>query len=411
MPPAAPAISLDDPSLYLNRELSWLEFNRRVLGEARDPSVPLFERVKFLAIFGSNLDEFFMVRVGGLQQKVVSGITRGSLGDKMRPAENLDRIREAVADLVGLEYRCWLDELKPALAELGVVIRRERDLTPAHRKFVLEMFRSQIFPVLTPLAVDPGHPFPHLANKSLNVAVVLRRPGESDLLFAVVQVPPLRPRLVELPRDPDLPKDAVELVTLETVIRMHLADLFHGMEIADSVCFRVTRDSEFELEEEEVDDLLRAIEENVKQRRRGHPVRLEVEATAPAAVEKFLTEALDVLPEDVTRVPGELDLTMLFQVHGLPGFPQHRDPPALPTFVKEFPTPQAMWAAIRSGTSWSTTPTSRSSMSSISSTPPPTMTTSTPSSRHSTAPARTARSSKPCSAPPTVASRSRPSLS
>jgi polyphosphate kinase len=267
---------------------------------------------------------------------------------------------------------------------------------------VLDMFRSQIFPVLTPLAVDPGHPFPHLANKSLNVAVVLRRPGESDLLFAVVQVPPLRPRLVELPRDPDLPKDAVELVSLETVIRLHLGDLFHGMEIADSVCFRVTRDSEFELEEEEVDDLLRAIEENVKQRRRGHPVRLEVEATAPAAVVTFLTEALGVAAEDVTRAPGALDLTMLFQVHALAGFPQLRDAPALPTFVKEFPTPQGMWAAIRARDILVHHPYESSS---ISSTPRPTTTTSTPSSRPSTAPAPTARSSRRCSGPPTAASR------
>ncbi len=340
-------LPLDDPSLYLNRELSWLQFNRRVLDEARDPSVPLLERVKFLAIFGSNLDEFFMVRVGGLQQKVLNGVTRGSMGDKMRPKENLVRIREVVAELVEAQYRCWQDEVKPALRDQGVVLRGEKDLTPDHRKFVQEMFRAQIFPVLTPLAVDPGHPFPHLANKSLNIAVVLRRPGEPDLLFAVVQVPPLRPRLVELPLDADRPKNAIALLALETVIRLHLGDLFHGMEIVESVCFRVTRDSDFELEEEEVDDLLRAIEENVKQRRRGHPVRLEIEGTAPAAVEQFLTAALDILPEDVTRVPGELDLTFLFQVHALPGFGSLRDAAALPTLVKEFPTPQGMWAAIR----------------------------------------------------------------
>jgi polyphosphate kinase len=228
-----------------------------------------------------------------------------------------------------------------------------------------ELFRGHIFPVLTPLAVDPGHPFPHLANKSLNLAVLLRRPGEADPLFALVQVPGVLPRLVELPGtrrpgggedrvgsgvvlNPDARPVASEIAftPLEAVIRLHLADLFPGMDLLQVTCFRVTRDSEFELDEE-VEDLLRAIEENVKQRRRGHAVRLEIEADAPAEIEQQLAEALDISPTDVTRCPGMLDLTGLFQDHALPGFADLRDPPFVPVPVREFVQAPSPWAAIR----------------------------------------------------------------
>ncbi|MFO0851372.1 MAG: polyphosphate kinase 1 [Gemmataceae bacterium] len=371
MPPdTPPPVPLDDPSLYLNRELSWLQFNRRVLEEAQDPSVPLLERVKFLAIFGSNLDEFFMVRVGGLQEKVHANITRGTGGDKMPPAEQLARISDTVRELVAAQYRCWTDDVLPALGGNGIVIRGLKELSAEDGRHLADLFRGQIFPVLTPLAIDPGHPFPHLLNKSLNLAVVLRRPGDADPLLAVVQVPGVLPRLVQLPggrgmgsmdgepfrRDERsgvlLPPDArplagdVAFVPLEAVIRQHLGDLFPGMEIAHSVCFRVTRDSEFELDED-VEDLLRAIEENIKQRRRGEAVRLEIEADAPADVEQFLVSALDLSPADVTRAPGMLDLTGLFQVYGLPGFADLRDPPAVPVPVKEFVQAASQWAAIR----------------------------------------------------------------
>ncbi len=357
--------NLDDPSLYINRELSWLQFNRRVLEEAQDPAVPLLERVKFLAIFSSNLDEFFMVRVGGLQQKVQAGITHGSGGDRMTPSEQLARVSETVREHVAEQYRCLRDVL-PALRDKGIVIRGLKELTPEDLRYLRDLFRGHIFPVLTPLAVDPGHPFPHLVNKSLNLAVLLRRPGDPDPLFAVVQVPGVLPRLVELPgtRGPDSPggeprpsgvvlnPDARPLASeiaftpLEAAIRLHLADLFPGMDLLQVVCFRVTRDSEFELDEE-VEDLLRAIEENVKQRRRGHAVRLEVEADAPPELEQLLTGALDISPTDVIRVPGMIDLTGLFQVHALPGFADLRDPPFVPVQVKEFALAPSLWAAIK----------------------------------------------------------------
>src|ERR1700690_1556397 len=181
--------SLDEPALYLNRELSWLEFNRRVLEEAQDQSVPLLERLKFLAIFSSNLDEFFMVRVGGTQQKAAAGIPIGSGADQTSPKLQLDTIRQTVAEEMAEQYRCLTADVLPALQERGVVICSASDLTEEQRRHVRELFRREIFPILTPLATDPAHPFPHLLNKSLNVAVSLRRPGDAEALYAMVQVP------------------------------------------------------------------------------------------------------------------------------------------------------------------------------------------------------------------------------
>src|SRR2546425_929036 len=221
--PATPVPPFDDPALYFNRELSWLEFNRRVLEEALDPAVPLLERLKFLAIFSSNLDEFFMVRVGGLQQKVEAGIGVGSGADKMPPRDQLDRISQTVRQLFADGYRCWREDLLPALEKEGIFIRTAKDLTDEHRKALAEVFRREIFPVLTPLAIDQGHPFPHLLNKSQNLAVLLKRPRKQDRLFAVVQVPAVLPRFVSLPSG-----RGVFFGALETVIRLHLPDLLPG---------------------------------------------------------------------------------------------------------------------------------------------------------------------------------------
>ena len=179
---APPAPPLDDPALYFNRELSWLEFNRRVLEEAQDAHVPLLERLKFLAIFESNLDEFFMVRVGGLQQEVQAGIDYGSGADRTPVQEQLRRISEAVRQMTAEAYRCLMGEVLPGLEREGIVLRGPRDLTEADRRHLAEVFRREVFPVLTPLAIDPGHPFPHLLNKSLNLAVVLNRPADAERL-------------------------------------------------------------------------------------------------------------------------------------------------------------------------------------------------------------------------------------
>ncbi len=343
---APPAAVLDDPALYFNRELSWLEFNRRVLEEAKDPTVPLLERLKFLAIFESNLDEFFMVRVGGLQQKVQAGIAYGSGADRMPVKEQLERIGQAVRQMTEECYHCLLEEVLPGLEREGIILLGTKDLTEADRRYLDEVFRREVFPVLTPLAVDPGHPFPHLLNKSLNLAVTLRRPAQDEKLFAVVQVPAVLPRFVALPTDPGQTLRHV-FTTLETVIRMHLRELFPGMTIEDDTVFRVTRNSDFEIDDDEVEDLLKTIEEEVRKRRRGAAVRLQIETDTPAEVEQLLMGALDLDPSDVYRNPGLLDLTGLFQIHNLPGFPHLRDPQFVPQPIPEFTQEPNIWAAIR----------------------------------------------------------------
>lgn len=365
-PPGAPPVpNLDDPALYSNRELSWLEFNRRVLEEAQDARVPLFERLKFLAIFSSNLDEFFMVRVGGLQQKMLAGITRSAGADKMLPKEQLEHIGRNVREMVAEQYRVFSQEVIPGLEQEGVVIRGLSELTDADRKHLREVFRKEIFPVLTPLAIDPGHPFPHLLNKSLNLAVVLQRPRHPEMKLAVVQVPSVLPRFVQLPPGTAVARPAViadgtgvpappetrytvtAFAPLETAIRLNLGELFPGMKIEHATAFRVTRDSEYEIDDDEVEDLLKAIEEEIRKRRRGNAVRLELEAEVPPEVESSLTNALDLETADVYRVPGLLDLTSLFQIYGLPGFPQLRDPQYVAQPVPDFAVSASPWAAIR----------------------------------------------------------------
>src|SRR5438105_3267692 len=340
-PPAQPPPALDDPSLYINRELSWLAFNRRVLDEARDSTVPLLERLKFLAIFSSNLDEFFMVRVGGLQQKVQAGIIRGSGADRIPPREQLEQISKMVRELVADQYKT-VAEFGPALEAEGIVIRKTTDLTDAERKRLHDVFHREVFPVLTPLAVDPGHPFPHLLNKSLNLAILLKRPRDDERLLAVVQVPSVLPRFVSLPAE----KGHV-FTPLEAVIRLHLGELFPGMTIDHAVVFRVSRDSEYEIEDDEVEDLLKTIEEEVRKRKRGDAVRLELEAASSQEIEQFLIQALDLIPADVYRVPGMLDLTGFFQIYGLPGYPALRDPQAIPQPVPEFSQATNVFTAIK----------------------------------------------------------------
>src|SRR5205823_4401870 len=201
----------------------------------------------------------------------------------------------------------------PALAREGISVRVLKDLSDADRRYLDEMFHREVFPVLTPLAIDPGHPFPHLLNKSLNLCVQLQRPHDEENLFAVVQVPAVLPRFVQLP-----PGKGNVFVPLETVIRMHLPELFGGMTLLHAYVFRVTRNSDYEIDDDEVEDLLKTIEEEVRKRRRGAAVRLQIEADAPADFEPFLTAALDLDPPDVYRNPGLLDLSGLFQIHSLP---------------------------------------------------------------------------------------------
>jgi polyphosphate kinase len=341
-PDGAPTLTLDDPSLYINRELSWLAFNRRVLEEALDPSVPLLERIKFLAIFASNLDEFFMVRVGGLQQKVAAGINVGSGADRTAPRDQLAAISSIVRELFQSGYQCLRDQLLPALEKEGIFLRIHKDLHDKQKDGLSVSFRRDIFPVLTPLAIDQGHPFPHLLNKSLNLAVLLKRPRDNEELLAVVQVPAVLPRFVH-----QRTESGHLLIPLETVIRLHLPDLFPGMEIDHATVFRVTRNSEYEIDDDEVEDLLKAIEEEVRKRRRGFAVRLEIEANAHPVISNYLMQALDLDASDVYPSDDLLDLTGLFQIYNLPGFPQLRDPQFVSQQVSEFVGAPSIFAAIR----------------------------------------------------------------
>src|SRR5262249_4590556 len=260
--------------------------------------------------------------------------------------EQLERIGQAVASMTAEAYRCLRLDVLPALEREGIVIRSLKDLTEADRRHLRELFRREIFPVLTPLAIDPGHPFPHLLNKSVNLAVLLQRPTHAEKLFAVVQVPSVLPRFVALPVEPGSPI-RYALTPLETVIRLHLPELFPGMTLEHDTVFRVTRNSDFEIDDDEVEDLLKTIEEEIRKRRRGAAVRLQVEADAPAEVEQFLTVALDLDPPDVYRVPGLLDLTGLFQIHGMAGYPHLHDPQFVPQQIPEFAQAASPWSAIR----------------------------------------------------------------
>ncbi len=296
-------------SRFLNRELSWLDFNARVLALAENPSVPLLERAKFLAIFSQNLDEFFQVRVSGLQEQLAAGL-RATSPDGLGPLAQLRGIRHRVEELVARQSAVFTKEVAPALEEHGIRFCDWDGLTDDDRRFLYGVFEEHVFPVLTPLAVDPAHPFPYISNLSLNLAVVVRDPVTGDERFARVKVPPLLPRFVALP-------DERAFVPLEQLIAARLDTLFPGMEILAHHPFRVTRDADFELEDE-AEDLLEAIESVLRRRSRfGHAVRLEVDTRMSDEVLGLLCRELDLSEEDVTVVDGPLDLAGLWTLHAL----------------------------------------------------------------------------------------------
>ena len=296
----------DQKGPVLNRELSWIEFNARVLHEARDTRNPVLERVKFLAIFASNLDEFFQVRVSGLRRQDLSKGQHHS-SDGLTPAQQLDAIRDRVRELVAEHSAIWM-EIRSELADEGVEIHDYEEV-PEHHETLRRRFHDEIFPVLTPLAVDPGHPFPYISTLSLSIAVGLRDPETGEQRFARVKIPPILPRLFAVERD--------KFVLLDQVIEANLDELFRGMEILETHLFRVTRDADIAIEEDEADDLLLAIEEEVRRRRFGEAVRLEVERSMPDVTRQILIRGTGVREEDAFEVAGMLDLTALWQLVSL----------------------------------------------------------------------------------------------
>ena len=294
---------------YRNRELSWLDFNARVLALADDERVPLLERAKFLAIFSQNLDEFFQVRVAALKDQVAAGVG-GSTPDGLTAAQQLLEIRDKLELLLPRLQATFLDRVAPGLADAGIKLSSWGDLDESDEKYLVEVFEERIFPVLTPLAVDPGHPFPYISNLSLNLAVIVGDPDAEVRRFARVKVPNLLPRFVVLP-------DGERYVPLEQVIAAHLDQLFPGMEIEQHHAFRVTRNTDLTLEEEEADDLLAAVEVELRRRRFGRAVRLEIDVAMSDEVLELLQRELDVADEDVYVSVGPLDLGGLWAVHGL----------------------------------------------------------------------------------------------
>jgi polyphosphate kinase len=320
---------LQDPALYLNRELSHLEFQRRVLEEARDRRNPLLERVKFLSIFGSNIDEFFMVRVAGLTQQIENGVREPGI-DGRGPSETLESIRGVVGRLVNGAYEFLREDLLPALEANHIRLLNLADLSLEQRAQLDTFFAEKVFPVLTPLAFDPGRPFPHISNLSLNIAVAVRDLGGPEH-FARVKVPDTLPQLLPVALPPSAGQTAREyaFVWLEQLIIANLHHLFPGLEILRAHVFHLTRDAEVAIKELETDDLLETIEEAVWQRRFRDAVRLQVEARTPAAMVEFLAGKLELDSSDIYRVNGPLDLSRLRHLISLDR-PDLKDKPFLP---------------------------------------------------------------------------------
>ena len=302
---------LNDASYkYLNRELSRLEFNARVLAQAQDDALPLLERIKFLAIFSENLDEFFQVQVASIKDKLIGGLGSTLTMDGLSPAEQFQVVREKVDEILASQLKVYSGDLVPALADAGIVLTDWGALPDPDRAHLRGVFERQIFPVLTPLSVDPAHPFPEISNLSLNLAVVVVNPSTGERRFARVKVPELLPRFVTTP-------DGQRLVPLEQVIAAHLPELFRGMTIESHFTFRVTRNADLIFEEEEADDLLEAIELELRRRRFGRAVRLEVEARTSEEVREILLRELELDPGDLYDVDGLIDLTGLWAIYDL----------------------------------------------------------------------------------------------
>ncbi|MBO8202819.1 RNA degradosome polyphosphate kinase [Streptomyces smyrnaeus] len=331
------------PDRFLDRERSWLAFNERVLELAEDPGTPLLERANFLAIFAGNLDEFFMVRVAGLKRRIATGVaTRSASG--LKPREVLEGIWSRSRELMARHAACYQRDIAPALAAEGLQLLRWAELTEKEQARLFTLFRRQIYPVLTPLAVDPAHPFPYISGLSLNLAVVVRNPVSGHNHFARVKVPPLLPRFLEA--------SPHRYVPLEDVIAAHLEELFPGMEVLAHHMFRVTRNEDLEVEEDDAENLLQALEKELMRRRFGPPVRLEVEESIDPYVLDLLVRELKVSEAEVCALPGPLDLT------GLSGIASAMDRPELkyPKFVAgthrdlaevESASPPDIFAALR----------------------------------------------------------------
>src|SRR6058998_525124 len=334
-----------DPQNFINRELSWLEFNRRVLEEAQDPTQPLIERVKFLTIFSSNLDEFFEIRVAGIKQQIESE-TSDVGPDGLSPTETFNNIQRVVRELVAAQYSLWNEELLPLLAKNGIRIPKMTELSAKRVALAHKYFQEEVFPMLTPLAVDASHPFPQLLNKSHNLLIRAKTQRGGERLHAIVQVPRVLSRLILMPRGKG-DDEPWEYIYLASLIKQHIAELFPGL-ILDAVhAFRVTRNSDLYIDDEEAENLLRTIEQELRRSSRGDAVRLEVEADCPKDFIELLFEFYDLTEADVYKVDGPLSMTHLTPLLTNDAFAQLKDRPFQPGRDPALPPHADMFEVMR----------------------------------------------------------------
>ena len=335
------------PENFVNRELSWLEFDYRILEEARDKTLPLFERLKFLSITASNLDEFFMVRVASLKDMVHAGYTKPDMAG-LNPEEQLAKIGEKTHELVALQYSTYNRSLLPTLKQNGLrIVSRHEDLNEAEGAWVDEYFRANVYPVLTPMAVDSSRPFPLIYNKSLNIAALIhKRDGEEEgaVDFAMVRVPAVIPRIVEIP----VSEERV-VILLEEIIERNLSALFSNCDIIAAHPFRIMRNADLSVDEEGAEDLLAEIEKLLKRRQWGEAIRLEIEDNADKRILKRLRRELKIQPADIYEVNGPLDLTFLMKMYGLDGFDHLKAEPHKPQPNPAFLNDDDIFTNIRKG--------------------------------------------------------------
>ena len=338
-------MNFKDHQYYLNRELSWLAFNERVLEEAVDPNNPLLEKLKFLAITSSNLDEFFMIRVAGLKHQQENGIERRDIAN-MTPAEQLRHISERCQALVARQYG-YLKQILAELEKEKLYFIRPEQASAAQMRWLKEYFRREVFPVVTPMAVNPSHPFPFLASKSLNLALLLEKNEKADDLddddidvkTAIVPVPSVLPRIVALPEEPEEPGKK-SFVLLEDVIRYFGQQLFVGYDILEARVFRLTRDADLDIDEEDIKDLVVEVERQLRKRQKGEAVRLEFEAGTSRFMQRFMVQSTNLEKGDLYEIDGPIDLTMYFGFCGIKGYDRLRYPEA---------HPRRPWSSIQMG--------------------------------------------------------------
>ena len=337
---------LTAPENFFNRELSWMAFNERILGEARDKTLPLFERLKFLGITASNLDEFFMVRVASLKDMVDAGYSKPDIAG-MSPKEQLKKLNKATHELVSLQYSTYNRSLLSQLEQNGlIIIEKHEDLTEAQAEYADRYFEENIYPVLTPMAVDSSRPFPLIRNKSLNIGALLCKKGEKkEEEFATVQVPSVLSRVIMLPSE----NGEQTIILLEEVIERNIQKLFLNYNVLCAHPFRIMRNADLSIDEDEAEDLLKEIERQVKKRQWGKAIRLEVEDGVNKKLLNILKKELEVEEEDVFKINGPLDLTVLMKVYGLDGFAHLKNPPHEPAEVTEFSKEEDVFTSIRRG--------------------------------------------------------------